>query len=372
MRPVGKDVRGFVTLSWKLLFCLTALFSVALGDSVTTKQRTVVKLAEGVYTIRHPDAPDTFPQGNTTVVVGDNAVLVVDSCYMPSSAREDIAQIRQWTTKPVRYLVNTHWHYDHTMGNGVYAEAFPQLNIIAQVETRNQMKGYNPGWFARFPARADRFRKMLDSGKNNDGKPLTDIDKRDLATAITGVAAVQQEFKFLVDRIPDTTFQDELDVDLGSRKVQIRHLGRGNTAGDAIIYLPVEKILVAGDLLDHPVPYLGGGFPFEEVATLERMAQLDAQTIVPGHGDVLHDKRYLMRVIEFIRTVTEEVRKQVWALNGNDSRKLDEIQAVVEKNVNLAEWRQGFAGDDAENKDFFDGFTFPGLVKAAYAESWPK
>src|SRR5215213_3722212 len=123
-------------------------------DSGKTLERTVTKLAEGIYTIRHKDAPDTFPQGNTTVIIGDREVLVVDSCYLPSSAREDIAQIKQWTNKPVRYLVNTHWHFDHTMGNGVYWEAFSPLAIIAHAETAKQITGYNPGWFERFPRRA--------------------------------------------------------------------------------------------------------------------------------------------------------------------------------------------------------------------------
>src|SRR5205807_631278 len=109
---------------------------------------------------RHEDAPDTFPQGNTLVVIGTRDVLVVDSCYLPSSAKQDIAQIKQWTTKPVRYLVNTHWHYDHTMGNGAYMDAFPGVTIVAHVETQKQIRGYNPQWFANFPERAARFRKL--------------------------------------------------------------------------------------------------------------------------------------------------------------------------------------------------------------------
>jgi len=66
--------------------------------------------ASGIYEIRHEDAPDHFPRGNTVVIIGDTDVLVLDSCYLPSSAREDIAQIRKWTNKPGRYLPNTHWH----------------------------------------------------------------------------------------------------------------------------------------------------------------------------------------------------------------------------------------------------------------------
>ena len=348
---------------------IVALCAASVADSVLTKERTVTKLAEGVYEIRHPDAPDTFPQGNTTVIIGDRDVLVVDSCYLPSAAREDIAQIHQWTDKPVRYLLNTHWHYDHTMGNRAYADAFPNITIIAQADTRAEMEGYNPGWFARYPGRAQKFQQRLDDGKDADGKPLTDGDRRDLKQAIAGVAVVLEEYKKLVDRLPDATFEHELDLDLGNRPVQIQHLGRGNTRGDAIVYLPKEKILVAGDLLDHPVPYLGGGYPFELITTLKKIGELDVQTIVPGHGDVMHDKAYLNQVIALVEAVTSEVSRQIYII-GNGSRNLDPVTKAVKEKIDIVSWRQKFAGDDKDNQDFFDGFSLNGLITAAYAEVW--
>jgi glyoxylase-like metal-dependent hydrolase (beta-lactamase superfamily II) len=358
-----------------LLFILlntTTLFA----DTVNTTERTVTKVAEGVYVIRHPDAPDTFPQGNTTVIIGEREVLVVDSCYLPSAAREDIAQIRQWTSKPVRYLLNTHWHYDHTMGNGAYADAFPQLKIIAQTETRNQIKGYNPGWFERFPKRADLFRQRIETGKDADGKPLTETQKKDFATALAGLEPVWVEFKTLIPRLPDLvpnlTFEREFNLDLGNRKVQIKHLGRGNTAGDAIVYLPKEKILITGDLLDHPVPYLGGGYPSELVTTLQRMSQLDAQTIVPGHGEVLrgeYGRKYLGQVIDFVQTVVAQVSLEVYRI-GNGSRNLEAVREAVQKDVDIEAWRQRFAGNDKDNRDLFDSFSLPGLITAAWTEVW--
>jgi glyoxylase-like metal-dependent hydrolase (beta-lactamase superfamily II) len=341
-------------------------------DTAVTRERSATKIADGVYVIRHKDAPDTFPQGNTTVIAGDRAVLVVDSCYLPSSAREDIAQIRQWTSKPVRYLVNTHWHYDHTMGNGVYAEAFPELTIVAHVETAKQMRGYNPGWFERFPKRVERFQRILDTGKDEDGKPLSDTARKEYADAIAGVGPVAAEFKSLVDRMPNLTFDGEMVLDLGNREVRIKHLGRGNTAGDAVVFLPKERILVAGDLLDHPIPYLGGGYPTELVATLREVARFDSRTIVPGHGTVLtgeYAKTYLNDVTEFVSVVVEQVGTEVYKV-GNNSRTLEEVRAGVEKAIDLEAWRRKFAGDDPENREFFDGFSFPGLVRAAFAETW--
>jgi glyoxylase-like metal-dependent hydrolase (beta-lactamase superfamily II) len=136
-----------------------------LGDSAGTKGREATKLAEGVYEIRHPNAPDHFPQGNTVVIIGDANVLVVDSCYLPSSAREDIVQIRQWTTKPVRYLLNTHWHGDHNQGNAAYADAFASLAIIAQTETARLIALRVPPYLAEYPHRLERFQRRLEQIK---------------------------------------------------------------------------------------------------------------------------------------------------------------------------------------------------------------
>ena len=341
----------------------------AFADSVNTKERTVTKLADGVFAIRHPDAPDGFPQGNTTVIIGSRDVLVVDSCYYPVSAREDIAQIRQWTDKPVRYLVNTHWHYDHTMGNGEYAKAFPQLQIVAHRETKKSIEGYNPGWFARFPARKQRFQQRLDTGKADDGRALTEVEQKDLRNALAGYDLVQKEFDALVDRAPNVGFDDDLTIDLGNRIVRIAHLGRGNTAGDAIVFLPAEKIVVAGDLLDHPVPYLGGGYPVDLVTTLGELAQLDFTTVVPGHGEVLQGKEHLRRVTAFVRAITDQVSAEIYRV-GNGSRNLEAVQKAVMEKVDIDAFRRQFAGDDPDNRDFFDTFALPGVITAAYAQLW--
>ena len=343
-------------------------------DTVSTKKRTTAQIAPGVYVIRHEDAPDTFPQGNTTVVIGERAVLVVDSCYLPSSARKDIRQIRAWTKKPVRYLVNTHWHYDHTMGNGVYREAFPGITVVAHVETRKQIAGYNPQWFARFPERAARFQKAIDEKKDSNGRALTAGELAEYRTALRGVEPVWKEFRRLgkrTDMVPTLAFGETLELDLGKREVRLMHLGRGNTAGDVIAYLPAEKLVVAGDLLDHPVPYLGGGYPLELVETLERIRGLEPATIVPGHGNVLRGTAYLALVIDFLRAVVAAVDREIHRA-GSGAQKLADVKEGMRVRFPVAQWRKRFAGDDREAADFFDGFAFDGVVTAAYAALWPR
>lgn len=338
-------------------------------DSGKTTERTVTKIAEGIYTIRHKDAPDTFPQGNTTVVIGEREVLVVDSCYLPSSAREDIADIKRWTNKPVRYLVNTHWHFDHTMGNGTYWDAFPGLMIVAQIETAKQSSGYNPGWFERFPKRGDRMRQILEAGKDNNGKVLTEDEKKEYATAIAGLAPVQEEFKSVVDRSPNLTFDSELHLDLGNREVQIKWLGRGNTAGDAVIFLPKEKIIMTGDLVVHPVPYMFGGFPAAFGATLTRLDQLKFDTMIPGHGEVMRGENaraYVHLLIDFIEAVTERVDIEAHRA-GSGLANLPAVREGVNKNIDVASWRKKFAGDSKEEQDAFDT-TFAAMITAAHAE----
>jgi len=114
-------VRGFVR-SWAVAVASAlAVASAAHADTVNTRERQVRELAPGVYTIRHADPTDDFPDGNTTVVIGDREVLVVDTGTSPAAARALVEDLKLITALPVRYVVNTHFHYDHVNGNQVFA-----------------------------------------------------------------------------------------------------------------------------------------------------------------------------------------------------------------------------------------------------------
>jgi cyclase len=340
---------------------LLACGALAFADSTNTTERTVTQLAPNVYTIRHPDAPDGFPQSNTTIVIGERGVLVVDSCLLPSTAKQDIAQIRKWTNKPVLYVLNTHWHFDHTAGNATYAAAWPGIEFIAQHHTRKIIHDFNPGAMARYPGRADRFKKILAEGKTTDGKPLTDADRKDYEKALAGLAPVVEEFKSTTQLVPNIGFDREMTIDLGGTEVHLKFLGRGNTGGDTIAYLPKEMILATGDLVVHPVPYMFGGFPTEFPDTLDALARIDAAVIVPGHGELLRDKTYIYKLRDMMRAVNAEIDKQV----GLGKTEQETIDAVA-KNLDIAGWRKQFAGDSAEDASFFDN-SFNAMVKAAYA-----
>src|SRR5215470_10256090 len=181
-----RQILGSLDLLAVVILLMSLLPPSSVADTVGTKQRMVTKLADGIYEIRHKDPPDHFMHGNTVVIIGDTGVLVVDSCYLPSTAREDIAQIRQWTNKPVRYLLNTHWHNDHNQGNAAYAAAFPTVTIVSHAETAKLMVLRIAPYLSEYPHRMEKFQRELDTGKDLSGRALTEADKEDLKIAVSG------------------------------------------------------------------------------------------------------------------------------------------------------------------------------------------
>jgi cyclase len=361
IRTYAPDLRRPFFLSLAALLIAAAP---AFGASEDTGQRKVTKLADGVYTIQHKYLNDGSPSGNTTVIIGDREVFVVDSCYLPSSAREDIAQIRQWTDKPVVYLLNTHFHNDHNNGNKTYLDAYPSLAIVAQEETKKDMDLIQPGNIERTPKQIAATIAAFKQGKHQDGRPLSEDEKKQVQELLPGMEQREAEFKTLVYQPPTLTFTDKLDIDIGNRSVQVKHLGRGNTPGDTIVYLPKEKILVAGDLLVHPIPYTYDGYPAEWVQTLQNMAQLDAEIIVPGHGPVLHGKAYLYLVTDLLKSAVEQVRARIRQIGHPGFHSLEDVK----NSVDLTPFRLKFAGDDKDLQAEFDDMTGH-LVKIVFNEA---
>ncbi|HEY2093990.1 MAG TPA: MBL fold metallo-hydrolase [Thermoanaerobaculia bacterium] len=348
-----------------LRFVIAALIALPLfADTAYTVERTVTKLADGVYAIRHEDPLPGWANGNTTVIIGSRDVFVVDSGQFPSVAREDIAQIRQWTDKPVRYLLNTHWHLDHAGGNAAYMEAFPGLAVVAHAQTKemldNEVQFMLGGMPATIHDSQQQAEKALRSGKVDD-RPLSDAGRKMRERGLARSATLLDDVKNFVYQPPTLTFRDELTIDLGGREVQVKFLGRGNTGGDAVVYLPKEKILATGDLVVHPIPYMFDGYPVEWSSTLDRLAALDTETIVPGHGDVMHDKKYIFQLRDLMRSVVRQVEAQ---LRTNFEMPLDDVK----KAIDVKQQRDEILAGDTAEAGFFD-YSLSEFIGYAYHEA---
>src|ERR1700722_1916422 len=346
-----------------LLLLLGALLLAATPSFADVGKGEITKLADGVYEIQHKNFGGGV-SGNSTVIIGDREVLVVDSGYLPSIAREDIAQIHQWTDKPVAFLLITHYHNDHNNGSSTYRAAYPNVTVIAQEETKKDMDMIQPGNLERTPRDYAEAAAAYKQGKDTDGHALSDAEKKQVEPLIPALESLSAEFKTIVYVSPTLTFTHKIDIDLGNREVQLLHLGRGNTPGDAIAYLPKEKIVATGDPVVYPVPYAGDGYPSEWAETLRKMGQLDVTTIVPGHGPVMHDKTYLYLVADLMQSSVDQVRARIRQLGFPGAHTLDEVKGSVD----LKPFQQKFAGDDKDLQKAFDDMA-AGLVKITFSEA---
>lgn len=353
MRPSYESARPLsVVIAMGL--CLAA------GPLAGQSGRTVTKLADGVYAIEHGRGEG----GNTTVIIGDRQVFVVDGCFLPSAAREDIQQIRQWTNKPVTFLLNTHFHNDHNIGNRTYMEAFPALTIIAEVETKKDMDMFGPGSERREQEDLATLQQMAASGRNTDSTPLSADDMAKVKRVLPEHQATTDALKGLAFQSATLTFDHDFTIDLGGREVQVKFLGRANTNGDAVVYLPRERIVATGDIVVHPTPYVSDGYPTEWIQTLDKLGALDATTIVPGHGTIMHDKTYIYLLRDFFQSAVDQLNARLRRSRPAMFQSVDDVKGAID----LTPFRQRFAGNDKAVANQFD-YMAQSFVKLVFEEA---
>jgi glyoxylase-like metal-dependent hydrolase (beta-lactamase superfamily II) len=290
------------------------------------------RVAENVYAIIHDDATDEWPHGNTGVVVTDAGVLVIDATYLPSRAGADIALIRSVTQQPVRYLVYTHWHFDHNNGAVAYTEAFPRLSIVSERESA-QFLVLNATWWSRMsiaPNSARRaaltaLEKAVADQRDSTGRPLSADTLSRLRKAVSQRKAELDELASLKVITPNLVFDRELTLELGGRRIELRDRGRANSPHDVTIYLPDVRVLFSGDILvQSPLPYVGASWPVPWIGVLRELETIPVNALVPGHGPVMHDHSYTRQVRELLEAATSRV-----AAMAREGKTLDLIQSTL-------------------------------------------
>lgn len=271
-----------------------------------------IQIADGIYqfmTLR-----DAYVrQLNSVVIVNENDVVVFDTNTRPSSARLILNQIRQITSKPVRYVVNSHWHPDHWSGNEVYLNAFPDAEIISSEQMRTFMLNTANTWPQRFKDNLTQMQSALDkeisTGKLDDGTPLTPEVQRQDQEDLKFYASLTDEQIHLSHILPTLTYGDKLILRHGGREFQFLSV-TGDAEATTVLYLPREKVLITGDVVSYPIPYVTPP-PSRHAETLRALAQLDANVIIPGHGPAFHDKSFLNLELELLETVMRGVQEQL-------------------------------------------------------------
>lgn len=332
--------------------------STGLSQSPPYRSFETVKLGEGIYAFVSEESLTEVVSGNSVAIVGDDGVLMVDTGNFPSLARKMIRQIREKTDKPVRFVVHTHWHPDHLMGDGEFRRAFPGVVIVSTEFTRKEIIEQAPKYIQvdKGPEYIQALQQQLAAGRAQDGEVLNEAGKRFFRKRISDVQFAISEFRTTELVIPNLTFNRNLSIHLGKREIDISFLGRGNTGGDAVIYVPDSKVVMTGDLIVYPTPYSYGSYPGEWIEVLKALMRYDVTTIVPGHGPVFHDWEYAKTLVALISSLRAQVRAAVEeGLNLEATR----------KQVNLADFRKRLAGDDADRGRAFDvSFAQPAVERA--------
>src|SRR5260370_35161239 len=116
--------------------CLLALVLSVSLTAFASPEFEMVKVADGVYAAIRKEPPGLTVNGNSVFIINDDDVVVVDTTLTPGTAKEELAALRKLTSKPVKYIINTHWHDDHILGNQVYRETFPGVAFIPHAAAR--------------------------------------------------------------------------------------------------------------------------------------------------------------------------------------------------------------------------------------------
>ena len=275
----------------------------------------IVKLADGVYAAIVKK--DSKAVSNSGFVILDNAVVVYDCHLTPALARELNEEIGKLTPKPIKYVIDSHFHGDHTGGNAAYENG---IIIISTQNTRKNLQEKELPQIIQqraLPARIEQLE--MDISVETD--PET---KQKMQEQIEQAKEYLERFKEVKLVLPNLTFVKSFYIHGSKRELDVLFLGRGHTDGDAFLYLPDEKIIFMGDLLfnqTHPV--MRNAYSQEWIDTLEAIKKLGATTYVPGHGKVSE-----IDAVNTLQTYINDLRSTVKRL-ADSGLALDEIVAEL-------------------------------------------
>ena len=268
-----------------LLAILFFLFLAA--PSVADDLFDIKPVADGVYAAIAKPAYKV--NCNAAIIFLDDAVLVVDTHSKPSAARALIEQIKKLTPKPVKFVVNTHFHWDHYQGNEAYPSSWPAgVEIISSEATRTSIEQRGiprvKHEIVTMPAQIEQLKADLQ-------KVSTPEQRASIQKDISECEAYLAELKSMQITLPTMTFDRSLILHRKSRTVELLWLGRAHTDGDVFVFLPKEKVLVTGDTLHGWTPYMGDSYPYDWIKTLDVAEKLDFDYVIAGHGGVMRGKQ---------------------------------------------------------------------------------
>lgn len=354
-----------------LAFATTNLGQPARADErpptgVETSPFVARQLLPQVHLLSTPEDYLGPPIGNITVVEQGDGFVVIDSGLTAANGRAIVRYITSRSSKPVKAVAITHWHNDHRHGISALRDAWPNVRIIATGATEAGMLmpaassvGYAPD--ARFDS---DLKKRMESNKEQMRKQLDDpaipVEIRErIRKSMPALDRFAEEYRGTYIVLPTETFQRRLVLEDEEVPIELMYLGRANTDGDAVAWLPKQKLVATGDIVVAPYPYGFGSYPADWIGTIDKIKALGFATLIPGHGEPQRDSAYLDKLQKAIA----DIRSQVGPL-AKQGLTLEEVR----KKVDFTRTAALFGDSELAKGSFQGGFAAP-MISSAYKEA---
>ena len=263
------------------------------------------KATEGVYFAAA--RPQTVINCNAAIFVRSHDVVVVDAHSKPSAAAALIAQIRrELTPKPVRYVINTHFHWDHTQGNHAYRQAGGPIDFIASDATKQLMSELA---VKRMQASVDAVPQQIDELRQRASKTASAAEKAFCDGEIRHLQAYLAEMKDYSLELPTITFADSYLLKDPAFDLHLGFHGRSHTAGDVFVFCPQGRAIATGDASHGWLPNIADGFPHLWPSTIDKVGKLDFQYVLGGHGPMQPDRTIMTCQRNYIEELTQKVEE---------------------------------------------------------------
>lgn len=290
-----------------------AAWAQALSPTAAAGLFEIQKVADDVYFAQA--RPWALPNSNAAIFVNSSDVLVVDAHSHPAAAASLIAQIKsEITPKPVRYVVDTHFHFDHTQGNRAYLNTGNKVDIVASTTTKLLMSQQlvprlkaaldpaSPG-----PRGSQQVARQLEDLRQRVGKSTSETEKAQLQQRIGQLESFAAEMKDFQPALPTITFDKTHVIKEKGYDLHLEFHGLAHTAGDIVVFCPQKRVIASGDAIHPGFPTLIDAYPQPWPKTIDSVAKLQFDHTLPGHGRVQHDKKDMTGQRNYLEELTERV-----------------------------------------------------------------
>jgi len=325
------------------------------------------RLTDRVHVVAQPQPFHLQPLGNVTVIEQADGLVLVDAGGSRGSGERVVELVRRISDKPVKAVILTHWHGDHPLGASAVLKAWPDAEIISTVRTREHLAS---AAMKAYPRTADAAAnqalqsQILGTAVRLQGASaragLAPEERRGFEQAAREVAHYACDMDGTVLGLPTRTFADRLVLDDAEAPVEALFLGSANTDGDAVVWLPRQRVLVTGDVVVAPFPFGFGSYPADWLQVLDRLRRFDFAYLVPGHGAVQTGQGYL----DAMTSLITDTRAQVEPL-----AKAGESLEAVRAKIDLSAHAERLVGKDGWRLRWFQRYWTEPFVTSAYKEA---